>query len=39
MDNLNIHKMQSVKRAIQGARATPVYLPTYSPELHSRSLA
>ena len=34
MDNLNIHKMQAVKRAITGARATPVYLPTYSPELN-----
>ncbi len=34
MDNLNMHKMVAVKAAITAAGATPVYLPTYSPELN-----
>ncbi len=34
MDNLNIHKMRAVREAIVNAHATPVYLPTYSPELN-----
>jgi transposase len=34
MDNLNIHKMRAVQQAIVNAHATPVYLPTYSPELN-----
>lgn len=34
LDNLNIHKMVAVKRAIEAAGATPVYLPVYSPELN-----
>jgi len=34
MDNLNIHKMAAVRQAIIEAGATPVYLPTYSPELN-----
>lgn len=34
MDNLNIHKMLAVRSAIEAADATPVYLPTYSPELN-----
>jgi transposase len=34
MDNLNIHKMLVVRAAIEAAGATPVYLPTYSPELN-----
>lgn len=34
MDNLNSHKMLAVRRAIEAANATPVYLPTYSPELN-----
>jgi transposase len=34
MDNLNIHKMLVVQAAIRAAGATPVYLPTYSPELN-----
>lgn len=34
MDNLNSHKMKAVRAAIEGAGATPVYLPTYSPELN-----
>jgi transposase len=32
MDNLNIHKMLAVRSAIEAVGATPVYLPTYSPE-------
>jgi transposase len=34
MDNLNIHKMLGVRRAIEQVGATPIYLPTYSPELN-----
>ena len=34
MDNLNIHKMRAVRSAIEAAGATPIYLPTYSPELN-----
>lgn len=34
MDNLNFHKMAAVRAAIEAAGATPVYLPTYSPELN-----
>lgn len=34
MDNLNIHKMRVVRTAIEAVGATPVYLPTYSPELN-----
>jgi transposase len=34
MDNLNFHKMQCVRRAIEAAGAMPIYLPTYSPELN-----
>jgi transposase len=34
MDNLNIHKMKRVRELIEGAGATAVYLPTYSPELN-----
>lgn len=34
MDNLNMHKMVAVRAAIEKAGATPVYLPTYSPELN-----
>jgi transposase len=34
MDNLNIHKMHAVRDAIEAVGATPVYLPTYSPELN-----
>lgn len=34
MDNLNMHKMRAVRSAIEAAGATPVYLPTYSPELN-----
>ena len=34
VDNLNIHKMLVVRSAIEAAGATPVYLPTYSPELN-----
>lgn len=34
MDNLNIHRMRSVHDAIRAAGATPLHLPTYSPELN-----
>jgi transposase len=34
MDNLNSHKMVAVREAIEAAGATPIYLPTYSPELN-----
>jgi transposase len=34
LDNLNIHKMVAVRRAIEAAGALPIYLPTYSPELN-----
>jgi transposase len=34
MDNLNFHKMVAVRDAICAAGATPIYLPTYSPELN-----
>jgi transposase len=34
MDNLNMHKMRVVREAIERAGATPIYLPTYSPELN-----
>lgn len=34
MDNLNSHKMLAVRTAIEEAGATPIYLPTYSPELN-----
>ena len=34
MDNLNMHKMLAVRRAISAAGASFVYLPTYSPELN-----
>lgn len=34
MDNLNIHKMKSVREAIEAAGATVLLLPTYSPELN-----
>jgi transposase len=34
MDNLPSHKMTAVRAAIEAAGATPIYLPTYSPELN-----
>jgi transposase len=34
MDNLNFHKMKVVRDAIEAVGATPIYLPTYSPELN-----
>lgn len=34
MDNLNFHKMKVVREAIEAVGATPIYLPTYSPELN-----
>lgn len=34
MDNLNMHKSLATRRLIESAGATPIYLPTYSPELN-----
>lgn len=34
MDNLNSHKVAGVREAIEGAKATLVYLPPYSPDLN-----
>jgi transposase len=34
MDNLNFHKMKVIREAIEAVGATPIYLPTYSPELN-----
>jgi transposase len=34
MDNLNMHKSLATRRLIEAARAVPLYLPTYSPELN-----
>jgi transposase len=34
LDNLNIHRMKLVRAAIEEAGATPMFLPTYSPELN-----
>jgi transposase len=34
MDNLNFHKMKVVRNAIEAVGATPIYLPTYIPELN-----
>lgn len=34
MDNLNFHKMKSVRALIEAVGATAIYLPTYSPELN-----
>ena len=34
MDNLNMHRSAATRRLIEDAGATPVYLPTYSPELN-----
>jgi transposase len=34
MDNLNFQKMVAVREGIEATGATPLYLPTYSPELN-----
>ena len=34
MDNLNMHKSRVVRELIEAAGATPIFLPTYSPELN-----
>lgn len=39
MDNLAAHKVAGVREAIQGAKATLVYLPPYSPDLNPIELA
>ena len=33
MDNLSAHKGQSIREAIEQAKASAVYLPPYSPDL------
>jgi transposase len=35
MDNLRTHKIAGIKEAIEGAGATILYLPPYSPDLNS----
>ena len=39
MDNLSCHKRSEVKPAIEGAGATLLYLPPYSPDLNPIELA
>jgi len=39
MDNLPVHKVAGVAEAIEGAGATLVYLPKYSPDLNPIELA
>lgn len=39
MDNLSSHKGDAVRRAIESAGATPLYLPPYSPDLNPIELA
>ena len=34
MDNVNIHRAEGVREAIESARATLLYLPKYSPDLN-----
>jgi transposase len=34
MDNLNMHKMKTVRAAIEAVGARVIFLPTYSPELN-----
>jgi transposase len=34
MDNLNIHRMNTVREAIEKVGARAIFLPTYSPELN-----
>ena len=39
MDNLPVHKIAGVTEAIEGAGATLIYLPKYSPDLNPIELA
>ena len=39
MDNLPVHKIAGVAEAIEGAGATLIYLPKYSPDLNPIELA
>ena len=39
MDNLPVHKVTGVEQAIEGAGATLIYLPKYSPDLNPIELA
>jgi transposase len=34
MDNLSVHKVAGVKKAVEGAGASVLYLPAYSPDLN-----
>jgi transposase len=34
MDNLSSHKVAGVREAIEAVAATPLYLPSYSPDLN-----
>ena len=39
MDNLPVHRVAGVAEAIEGAGATLIYLPKYSPDLNRIKLA
>jgi transposase len=39
MDNLLVHKIADVQRAIEAAGAQLLYLPTYSPDLNPIGMA
>ena len=39
MDNLPVHRVAGVAEAIEGAGATLIYLPKYSPDLNPIELA
>ena len=39
MDNLAVHKVKGVEEAIRSAKATPLYLPPYSPDLNPIEMA
>jgi transposase len=39
MDNVNVHKVEGVREAIEAASATLRYLPPYSPDLNPIELS
>ena len=39
MDNLSSHKVAGAREAIKGAKASLLYLPSYSPDLNPIELA
>ena len=39
MDNVNVHKVEGVREAIEAAGATLRYLPPYSPDLNPIELS